>query len=96
MNRATLQATVFENRPQGDKTYGYRIYDDYANAYNNILESIPDDDLELLTIAIDSEDPVIVGIIESCLENQDGLYIGDEWYGWDQIKHLFTESNSDG
>lgn len=93
MNRITLQATVFENRPQGTKTVGYRIYDSHGKAYSNTLQALPDDDLELLRIAMDYGDETTQDMIGFCLEYEVGLYIGDEWYEWDQIKHLFVGVN---
>lgn len=88
MNKVHLQPTIFESRPQGTKAYGYIIRDDHGGTYSDILESIPSN-MKLLIEAIDSEDDVTVAIIEHLLANQKGLYIGDEWYEWDRIKHLF-------
>jgi hypothetical protein len=91
MNKVTIQPTIFENHPQGTKTFGYRMYDDYGQTYLNTWESIPDDDIDILTMIIDSEDEIEVAMINHLLDRCQGLFIGDEWYEWDQIKHLFDE-----
>lgn len=91
MNRVTLQPTVFINHPRGDKTYGYRMYDDYGQTYCNLWESIPDDDLEIVRLALEDGDDIAQSMFGFILEHGYGLYIGGEWYGWDKIKHLFQE-----
>jgi hypothetical protein len=92
MNRITLQPTIFENHPQGDKTYGYRIYDNHGQTYCNTWESIPDDDVEILSMIMEDGDDIAQDILSFMHEQGSGLYIGDEWYDWDEIKHLFDEN----
>lgn len=89
MNRVTLQPTIFENHPSGSKTYGYRMYDNDGQTYCNMWESIPDDDFESLKLAIEDGDYVAQDMFGYIIEHGCGLYIGDEWYRWDAIKHLF-------
>ena len=91
MNQITIQPTVFENRPQGSKTYGYRMYDDYGQTYNNTWESIPDDDLEILRQVIDDGDDIAQNMIGFMIEHGHGLSIGDERYDWNDIKYLFED-----
>lgn len=88
MNRVTIQTTVFENYPQGDKTYGYRMYDDHGQTYLNTWESIPNDDLEIVQQVIDDGDETAQSMLMFCLEHEVGLYVCNEWYEWDKIKHL--------
>jgi len=89
MNKITIQPTVFVNHPSGEQTYGYRIFDDYDQDYDNTWESIPDDDLEILGIVMDTGGKTAMETIDYILSNQCGLFIGNEWYDWEQIKHLF-------
>lgn len=92
MNRVTLQLTIFENHPQGDRTYGCRIYDDYGQSYCNTWDSFPCDDLKALVMVIRSDtDETTHAILSSIREDETGIYIGDNWYEWDQIKHLFKD-----
>ena len=93
MNRVTIQPTVFENRPTGEKAYGYRMYDNQGQTYYNSWELIPDDDLEILALVLDDMDVVAQLMLDFVQGHEQGIYIGKEWYNWDQIKHLFSEVN---
>lgn len=88
-NIATIQPTVFQNHGTEDKTFGVRVYDNYGQCYDNTWDSIPDDDLEILQMVIDNENEVMIGIIDYVLEHCTSIYIGEEIYEWEQIKHLF-------
>jgi len=89
MNRVTIQPTIFENHPQGDKTYGYRIYDDYGQTYYNSWESMLTDDMEILQNVMDYGDDIAQDILSFLFENGKGLYIGDTWYNFEEIQHLW-------
>ena len=90
-NRATIEPTEFTNIRTGIKSYGVRVYDDYGQSYDNTWDIIPVDDMEILEKVKNSDDTVIVGIIEFLLEMQKGITIGNNWYEWDDIKHLFED-----
>jgi hypothetical protein len=91
MNMITLQATKFVNMPSGEETFGYRMYDNHGQAYNNTLEKIPEDDLELLEIVMQSDEIQISDMLDFLLEYAKGLYINGEWYNWCDIKHLWNK-----
>lgn len=91
MNRPCLQATKFVNHPQGTVTHGWRFYDYYGQCYDNTLDSLPDDDLELLSIVTETKDETAVAMLNYLQENESGLYIGDEWYNWCDIKQMWVE-----
>jgi hypothetical protein len=87
-----LQATEFVNKPQGTKTFGYRIYDDCDQMYDNNLEIMIDDDLELLQYALTSDNSRILDMLSFLVEEtQCGMEINGQWYEWDKIKQLFEE-----
>ena len=88
-NRVTIAPTKFENVRSGSITKGIRFYDGYDQGYSNTWEVLPDDDLEVLQMAIDLDDSTLKGMLEFVQENRDGICIGDEYYPWDKIKHLF-------
>lgn len=85
-NRATLQRTEFKNLPQGDTTFGWRIYDDYGQTYSNILskEDVEKSDEELLQQVSSFGDEVSSVIIDFALEH--GIYIGNQWYDADWVQ----------
>ena len=88
-NRATIEPTEFRNVRGGKPTFGVRVYDEYAQAYDNTWDSIPDDDLDVLDkVEAECTDEVIVGILDYLKENCTGIEIGDTWYEWDAIKHV--------
>ncbi|KKN99039.1 hypothetical protein LCGC14_0142840 [marine sediment metagenome] len=93
MNRITLQPTIFINHPYGNETFGYRIYDDHGQTYSNVWDSMPDSDMEALSRVMDDGDETAQNILGFMHEQGLGIYIGDEWYPWDQIKHLFVDES---
>ena len=90
MNKVTIQPTKFENVRTGEVTYGVRIYDEYGSTYQNTWEAIPDDDLEVLRLAIDNQDDTAEVMFDFLQENEHGCDIGNEWYEWAQIKPCFS------
>jgi len=69
-------------------TYGVRVYDDYGHSYINTWDSIPDDDLDVLAQVIEDADGTIEVMLDHCREHKQGLYIGGEWYDYEQIGNL--------
>lgn len=91
MNRPTIEPTKFVNVRTGAETYGVRVYDYYAQSYDNTWDAIPDDDLGVLRQVIESTDEVIVAIFEFVETNEGGVFIGSEWYDWEDIEPVFAE-----
>lgn len=88
MNRVAIEPTEFINVRSGDKSYGYRIFDDYSAHYDNNLELIPDDDFDLLKIIIKSQDKNIQDIVSFIKEEKKGVYVGNVWYDFEKIENL--------
>jgi len=88
MNSVTIEPTKFVDVRTGGETFGYRIFDNYDCYYNNTLESIPDDNLELLKIVCENETDGILSMIDFITENEKGVEIGGVWYDFDEIKHI--------
>ena len=92
MNRVYLQATKFVDWPKGGAvTFGWRMYDDHEQVYENILERIPDDCLELLQIVMDSGNRTANDMLDFISEHEKGISINDEWFEWDEIKHMWEK-----
>lgn len=87
-NQICIIPTEFVNVKDGSKTFGYRVYDNYGSAYNNGLESIPDDDLEILLMVRQDDNEIISDMISFLVEEKRGLYIGDQYYEYEEIKHV--------
>ena len=89
-NRLYIEPTIFTNQRTEIVTYGVRVYDDYFSSYDNTWESIPTDDMDVLSQVINENNNVEIGIALDDIEaNKQGLDIGGSWYDWDKIKHLF-------
>lgn len=91
-NRVTIEPTEFTNVRNGEISRGVRVYDDYEKTYDNTLESIPDDDLELLKLVAALDDEEIRGMLSYLVENEAGVCISDEWYDWEQIKPILVKA----
>jgi len=93
MNNVVIEPTQFISvrGPEGENvTWGYRIYDNYGSHYDNTLESIPDDDLELLKIVIENDDDTVQDMLEHLVETENGLEIGGAHYSFEEIKHIIS------
>lgn len=85
-NLVVLNSTTFKDHTGESK--GYLIQDNYDCSHEKDLETVPTG-LDLLTLAMQSDNPVIISIIDSLVENDKGIKIDGEWYDWDDIKHLW-------
>lgn len=89
-NRATIIRRVFEDYSDGAISYGFCIYDDYAQDYFNLWDEksqVPEDDKELLKEVIKSG--CGKEIMEYVKENEKGVIIDDNWHDWQEIKDVF-------
>lgn len=91
MNRVTIEPTKFIDVRSGEESFGYRIYDNYGSSYDNTLEFIPDNDLELLKIVIENDNDVVQDILESLVKTEGGLEIGNQHYSYEEIKPILSE-----
>jgi len=94
MNRINLEPTKFVNQRTGITTFGFRMYDDNTQTYSNTWDSIPEDDMEVLSKLMESYDLEVLSMLDFLLESSGGLYIGDVWYEWDEIKHLWESEKA--
>ena len=89
----TIQPTEFTNVRSGEVTYGVRVYDDQGQAYDDIWDDIPDDDMDVLHRVLESEDHDIVEMLEFVAEHKKGIHIGEEWYKWNEIESVYKSLN---
>lgn len=94
-NHINIEPTEFTNARNGEISYGVRVYDDHACTYQNSWDSIPDDDLDVLQLTMESADDVTNDMLDFVKENESGLYIGSEWYNWCDIRHLFKQTDTE-
>lgn len=90
-----LVATKFDRYVTGTVTFGFCLYDEYGQYYDNNMESKCEDDLDLLEWAIQNHSPKncanddISNALRDIQEEESDIEINGEVYTWDQIKHLF-------
>lgn len=91
-NRLNIDGIEFHN-PKTDITeFGVKVYDDYAHSYIDSWEDIPENDLEILERLWTKEsNQIIEDAIDFIIEMSKGCYINDQWYEWDEIKHIFEK-----
>jgi hypothetical protein len=99
----TIQPCKFTNYPQHNVvtrliedgiSYGYRIYDNYGSTYNNLWEKADMNlsPLEVLKKVYDGSkgDDTVELMFDFLVENELGIFVGNDWLEWDQIKEILT------
>jgi len=94
-NRMYIETTKFVGLRTGNIFFGVRVYDDYDSVDNDSLfeteKDIPDDDLVLLKMVMDIDDEKLEAMFNYVQENKKCIYIDNNIYEWEQIKHLWDE-----
>ena len=85
-NTVTLTPTKFENLRSGCTSFGYRAYDDDGQAYDNTVESIPNDDIEFLAMVAETDNKEVRAMLDFVINEKKGIEIDGMFYGWDKIK----------
>lgn len=99
----TIQPCKFTNYPQQNVitgliedniSYGYRCYDDYGSTYNNLWE---EEDTKLSSIEILEKvfedhkgNDTLVLMFDFLVENELGIFVGNDWLEWNQIKEILA------
>ena len=89
-NQVCIQRTTFVDQPNGEKTYGYRMFDDYESTYNNFygedfLEKPPLD--AIAQIKVDGS-RAEYDLFSFVVEEEKGITVDGEYFEWEQIKGL--------
>ena len=90
----TLVSTTFLNK-DGEKSFGFRLYDEYGQTYCNCWGpdfSLPEsfaNDMETLKQALLCDQQDVKDMLHAVAINRDGIFVDDQWYDWDEIRHLF-------
>ena len=91
MNRVHIEPTKFTNSRSNIETFGWRAFDDYAQAYDNTWneKDMPKDDLEFLKRVLEtSNDETLWEMLEFCEENAQGIHIGDSLIEWGEFSPI--------
>lgn len=100
-NRAHLEPTKFRNIRSGKVTFGFRLWDDNYQGYSNNLSAADvQDDLGLLGLIIGLATVVPFSacdeILSTVRENKSGIFVGEVYYPWEKIQHLFVDETQPG
>lgn len=92
-NRLTIVPTKFENKYSKEVSFGYRAFDDFMSVYDNMAESLPDDELEFLQLVVEDVNSnaaplALKAALEFCKEHELGLTIDQTYYEYEQISHI--------
>ena len=88
MNRVYIEPTKFTNLRGGEEYFGWRAYDDYAQAYDNTWEKadISDDDVAFLKRVLKmNDDETLWSMLDFCAEHERGVYVGDTFVDWPEL-----------
>jgi len=84
-NRVTLVSTIFKDVHNNVESYGFRLYDNYASSYCNLLEKeefeqMSDFDFVRAAIEYDAIDENLLEYVE-----ENGMFINNEWYDSEEL-----------
>jgi hypothetical protein len=90
-NQVCLMSTEFKD--VDGVTYGFRLYDDYSNVYDNNAERFIEDDMILLQIAVNAskDNSQTQEVFDYLLEHKKGITINNTWYEWEDINHIVVK-----
>lgn len=91
MNRVFIEPTKFTDLRCGEESFGWRAFDDYAQAYDNNWSKadMPDDDVAFLKrVLAASGDEALWAILDFCRDFKQGIYVGDNFIGWPKLSPL--------
>lgn len=92
-NSVELVPCTFEDDRTGEKTYGFRMYDNYAKTYCNIMENpLPNSDLKALEeVLANWTDDIVISLIDHVRENENGIFIGGQHYSHKKIEKIINK-----
>lgn len=81
----------------GDESFGWRAFDDYAQAYDNTWseKDIPEDDFAFLKRVLEaSDDEALWAMLEFCEESEQGIFVGDTFIEWEELSPLLESARA--
>jgi hypothetical protein len=66
------------------------MYDDYGKDYDNCMDNIPEDNLELLAYVVKNKSDITRDMFNHIKETQSGLEIAGTWYDFSEIKDIIS------
>ncbi len=97
MNRVFIEPTKFTNLRGGEESFGWRAFDDYAQAYDNTWskKDMPDDDIAFLKRVLEtSNDEALWAMLDFCGDNERGVHVGDTFIDWPELSPLLVSARA--
>jgi len=91
MNRVFIEPTKFTDLRCGEESFGWRAFDDFAQAYDNTWSKadMPDDDVAFLKrVLATSEDEALWAMLDFCSDFRRGIHVGDTFIDWPELRLL--------
>lgn len=89
-SRVELVGTTFVD-VGGEKTYGFRMFDDYESVYYNLSDELITDDLQLLRFVNEIDSAEFSGLLDAAAVS--GCRINGRWYDSEEVKLAFSSAN---
>lgn len=89
-----IEPTKFINTRTGKEMFGVRIWDDYAQTYDNSWDDIPEDDMELLKRVVAANYTIFTDMCENSAFVGKGLFIGARYYERAAIVDILDPENA--
>ncbi len=74
-----------------DQKFGVRICDGITATFTDTWDELPGEDMNVLRMVLEDEEPGINEMLHMAIENESNVYIGDNFYKWEEVKNIFEE-----
>jgi len=88
-NQIEITPTTFVDG-DGDEKYGVRIHDNGSSLYIDTWEEVPAEDMDILHLVLEDDNSDIVELVQLTVEHKSNIYIGENFYKWEEIEKLFN------
>lgn len=91
MNRVYIEPTKFTDLRCSEESFGWRAFDDYAQAYDNTWrkgDMLVDDLAFLKRVLETSDDETLWAMLDFCGDSQRGVHVGDTLIDWAELSLL--------
>ena len=89
-NQIEIIPTTFTDG-DGDEKVGVRVSDNVQMTYTDLWEDLPAEDMDILRKVLQDDNPQIIEIVHLTVEHESNVYIGENFYKWEEVAEVFDE-----
>jgi hypothetical protein len=89
-NQIEIVPTTFTDG-DGDEKYGARVSDNVQATYSDNWDEVPAEDMEVLRRVLQDDNPQMIEIVHLTVEHESNVYIGENFYKWEEVSEVFEE-----